>query len=176
MNMTQLLGLVTGILFGVLLQKAHILRFEKVINALLIKDATVIKFLLAAVLVGMIGIRILADAGFITFAHKSMNVGGVLLGGVLFGIGLPFMGFCPGTSGAAVAEGRWHAIFAVLGMLTGGVVFAALYPFFRSTVLSWKDFGTIGLPEAFGVSAWVVIPIVALAILSAFMWFEKNRV
>ncbi len=176
MSLTQILGLITGIFFGVLLQKAHILRFEKVINALLLKDAAVIKFLLAAVLVGMVGIWIFADLGMISFAHKPMNVGGVLWGGVLFGIGLPFMGFCPGTSGAAVAEGRWHAIFALLGMLLGGGIFAALFPFFQSTVLAWKDFGTIGLPEAFGISAWIIIPVIALVILSAFVWFEKKKI
>ena len=176
MSITQLLGLITGILFGILLQKAHILRFEKVINALLIKDAAVIKFMLSAVIVGMVGLRILAHAGLVSFAHKPMNIGGVLLGGIVFGIGLPFMGFCPGTSGAAVAEGRFHAIFAFLGMLAGGAIFAALYPFFASTVLAWKDLGAVGLPEVFRMPAWAIISVVSLTILAIFMWCEKKKI
>jgi uncharacterized membrane protein YedE/YeeE len=62
------------------------------------------------------------------------------------------MGFCPGTSIGALGEGRWHALFAIAGMVAGAALYAELYPFFKSSVLAWKDFGKIGLPQALGVS------------------------
>jgi hypothetical protein len=176
MTAEQLLGLFTGIIFGFLLQKGRVIRFEKQIGALLLKDMTIFKFMLSAILVGMIGIFVLSDAGLIKFSHKPMNVGAIVIGGVLFGSGWAIMGFCPGTSVAALGEGRIHAVFAIIGMLTGAAVFAELYPFFKSTVMSWKDYGKIGLPEAFGISHWFIIPIVFCAVLALFYLFEKKKI
>jgi len=174
MNTAQWLGLVTGILFGFLLQKGRVLRFEKQVGALLLKDMTIVKFMLSAILVGMVGITLLTDAGIATLSHKSMNVGAVVLGGLLFGGGWAVMGFCPGTSIGALGEGRWHAIFAIAGMVVGGALYAELYPFFKSTVLTWKDYGKIGLPEALGVSPWLVIGCFWAGTISLFVWFEKK--
>jgi len=158
MSIDQWLGLSTGVLFGFLLQKGRVLRFDKQVGAMLLKDMTILKFMLSAIMVGMVGIFLLSDAGIITLNHKPMNVGAVLLGGALFGAGWAVMGFCPGTSIGAVGEGRWHAVFAIMGMVAGAALYAELYPFFKSTVLAWKDFGKLGLPETIGVSQWIIIP------------------
>lgn len=175
MSKAQLIGLLTGIVFGFLLQKGRVLRFEKQIGALLLKDMTIIKFMLSAILVGMVGIYVLYGRGMITLSHKPMNVGAVVLGGILFGVGWSVTGYCPGTSVGAVGEGRWHAVFAVLGMLIGAAVFAELYPFFERTVSAWKDFGKIGLPETLGVPVWVVIAVFWAAGIGLFAWFEKKK-
>jgi len=174
MNTDQMLGLVTGILFGFLLQKGRVLRFDKQIGAMLLKDMTIFKFMLSAILVGMVGITLLTDAGIITLSHKPMNLGAVLLGGGLFGAGWAVMGYCPGTSIGALGEGRWHAVFAIAGMVTGAAIYAELYPLFKSTVLVWKDFGKIGLPETLGISPWVIIPFFWAGTISLFFWFEKK--
>jgi len=175
MSADQWLGLATGLLFGLLLQKGRVLRFEKQVGALLLKDMTILKFMLSAILVGMVGIILLANAGIITSSHKPMNLGGVLMGGALFGCGWAVMGFCPGTSIGALGEGRWHAVFAVAGMVAGAALYAELYTFLKSTVLAWKDFGKIGLQDALGVSPWVVIPLFWAGTISLFVWFEKKK-
>lgn len=174
MNTGQWIGLITGIFFGFFLQKGRVLRFEKQVGAMLLQDMTIFKFMLSAILVGMVGITILVDAGIITASHKAMNVGAVLIGGALFGGGWAIMGFCPGTSIGALGEGRWHAVFAIAGMIAGAALYAELYPFFESTVLSWKNFGKISLPEITGISPWTIIPIFWALILSLFYWFEKK--
>jgi len=174
MGMDQILGLVTGVLFGFLLQKGRVLRFEKQVGAMLLIDMTIFKFMLSAILVGMVGITLLTDAGIITLSHKPMNMGAVILGGALFGSGWAVMGFCPGTSIGAIGEGRWHALFAVVGMVAGAALYAEIYPLIKSTVLTWKDFGKIGLPEVLGVSPWVIIPFFWAGVISLFFWFEKK--
>ena len=174
MSVDQWLGLGTGVLFGFFLQKGRVLRFEKQIGAMLLKDMTILKFMLSAILVGMVGITWLTDAGLATLSHKPMNLGAVLVGGALFGAGWAVMGYCPGTSIGALGEGRWHAGFAVAGMLLGAALYAELYPFFTSTVLAWKDFGQIGLPDALGVSAWIIIPMFWAVVLFLFRWFERK--
>jgi len=174
MSTEQILGLITGVLFGFLLQKGRVLRYDKQLGALLLKDMTILKFMLSSILVGMVGIALLSDAGIISLGHKPMNVGAVVLGGALFGAGWAVMGFCPGTSVGAIGEGRWHAIFAVLGMIAGAALYAELYPFFKSTVLAWKNFGKIGLPEVTGLSPWVLIAVFWAGTMTLFLWFEKK--
>ncbi len=174
MGTDQILGLVTGIAFGFLLQKGRVLRFEKQVGAMLLKDMTILKFMLSAIIVGMVGIALLSSMGIITMSHKPMNVGAILVGGALFGAGWAIMGYCPGTSVGALGEGRWHAIFAIAGMVAGAAVYAELYPFFKTTVLSWADFGKIGLPEALGVSPWIVIAVFIVMVLALFRWFESK--
>ena len=174
MSTEQLLGLFTGVIFGFLMQKARVLRYEKQVGALLFKDMTIFKFMLSAIIVGMFGIMVLHDLELITLSHKSMNIGGVLLGGALFGIGWAVMGFCPATSVGAIGEGRWHAIFGALGMVVGAGLYAEMYPFLKATVLSWADFGKIGLPEALGLSHWFVASMLAALFVWLFRWFERK--
>ena len=174
MGTDEILGLVTVILFGFLLQKGRVLRFDKQVGAMLLKDMTILKFMLSAIVVGMVGVALLSGAGVITLSHKPMNVGAILVGGALFGAGWAVMGFCPGTSVGALGEGRWHAIFAIAGMLAGAAIYAELYPVFKSTVLAWADLGKIGLPEVLGVSPWVVIAVFIPVVLALFRWFERK--
>jgi hypothetical protein len=175
MSKEQWLGLATGVLFGFLLQKGRVLRFDKQVGAMLLKDMTIFKFMLSAILVGMVGILLLANAGVISLSHKPMNLGAVLLGGALFGAGWAVMGFCPGTSIGALGEGRWNAVFAVAGMVAGAAIYAEFYPFFKSTVLAWKDFGKIGLPDAIGISPWIVVPVFWAGVIALFFLFEKKK-
>jgi uncharacterized membrane protein YedE/YeeE len=103
-----------------------------------------------------------------------MNVGALVVGGSLFGIGWAVMGFCPGTAVGAIGEGRWHAAFGIIGMVIGAAIYAQFYPFFKSTVLSWADFGKISLPQVFGVSPWVVAIGFTLITAVMFRFFEKK--
>jgi uncharacterized protein len=175
MNTEQWLGLITGVLFGFLLQKGRVLRFDKQVGAMLLTDMTIFKFMLSAILVGMVGINFLADMGIITMSHKPMNVGAIVVGGALFGGGWAIMGYCPGTSVGAVGEGRWHALFAIAGMIAGAAVYAELYPWMKSTVLAWKDYGKIDLPQVTGLTKWILIPLFWVGCLAMFAWFEKKR-
>jgi len=40
-------------------------RFDKQVGAMLLKDMTIVKFMLSAILVGMVGIQVLTGAGII---------------------------------------------------------------------------------------------------------------
>jgi len=175
MSIEQILGLLTGIAFGFLLQKGRVLRFEKQVGAMLLKDMTIFKFMLSAILVGMVGIQILSGAEIISLSHKAMNLGAVLVGGALFGCGWAVMGYCPGTSIGAIGEGRWHAVFAVAGMVVGAALYAELYPLFKSTILTWKDFGKIGMTDVLGISPWLIIPVFWAGVILVFVWFERKK-
>ena len=173
--MTELiLGLGTGIVFGALLQQGRVLRFEKQVGAMLLKDMTILKFMLSAIIVGMIGIYVLVGADLIELKIKATHVGANIIGGLLFGAGWAFVGYCPGTALGALGEGRWHAIWAILGMLVGAAIYAEVYPMIKGTVGTWGSFGKVTLPQVLGISPWIVIPVFVVVFLLLFSWFEKK--
>ena len=174
MNAQLWLGLLAGFVFGFLLQKGRVLRFDKQVQAMLLKDMTIVKFMFSAILVGMVGLLLLQQFGVLKFSHKPMNWGAVLVGGALFGAGWAFMGFCPGTSVGALGEGRWHAFFAIAGMIAGAGLYAYMYPALKDSVLAWSDWGKIGLPETLGINAWLLVALFWIAGLALFAWFEKK--
>ncbi len=176
MNWELILGLGTGIIFGVLLQQGRVLRFEKQVGAMLLRDMTIVKFMLSAIIVGMVGVHLLAGFGVISFKVKGTLFAANLIGGGLFGAGWAIMGYCPGTSVGALAEGRWHAVWAILGMLGGAALYAEVYPMLTDNVLRWGDLGKITLPEILSVSPWLLIPILIAAFMGLFYAFEKNGI
>ena len=167
-------GIVTGILFGFLLQKARVLRYDKQLGALRLMDMTIVKFMLTSVMVAMVGVYLLKDLGLITLSIKPTILGGTIVGGLLFGIGWGLFGYCPGTAVGALGEGRWDALWGILGMLIGAAIFAEAYPLMKKTVLTWGDFGTITLPQVFVINHWFVILVFVVAGILLLRWFEKK--
>jgi len=172
--MMLLYGLITGILFGFLLQKARVIRYDKQLGALRLMDMTIVKFMLSTIFVAMVGTYLLKDLGLIKLSIKPSILGGVILGGLIFGIGWGFLGYCPGTSAGALGEGRFDAIWGILGMLAGAALYAEAYPVMKKTVLTWGDFGKITFPQILGVNHWILIPLFVIGGLFLFWWFEKK--
>jgi hypothetical protein len=168
------LGLVTGILFGILLQKARVIRYDKQLGALRLMDMTIVKFMLSTIAVGMVGVYLLKDLGLAELHFKSTVLGGNILGGIIFGAGWGILGYCPGTSAGAVGEGRWDALWGIAGMVTGAAVYAEAYPVISRTVLTWGDLGPVDIPGVLGVNHWLVIGLFIIAVILLSLWFEKK--
>ena len=171
---TLLYGLVTGLLFGFLLQKGRVLRYDKQLGALRLMDMTIVKFMLSTVVVAMVGVYLLKDLGLIKLSVKPTNLGANIIGGLIFGAGWGLLGYCPGTSAGALGEGRWDALWGILGMLVGAAVFAEVYPALKTSILTWGKLGKITLPQVLGVNHWVIVPIFFIGSLVLFRWFEKK--
>ena len=171
---TLLYGLITGILFGFLLQKGRVLRYDKQLGALRLLDMTIVKFMLSSILVGMVGIYFLKDLGLVKLSVKGTELGANILGGLIFGMGWAFLGYCPGTAVGAVGEGRWDALWGIAGMLVGAAVFAEVFPALKTTVLTWGNLGKLTLPQLLGLNHWIVIVLFIIGSLILFRFFEKN--
>ena len=172
--MSLMYGLVTGILFGILLQKAEVLRFDKQVGALRLMDMTIFKFMLSAIAVGAVGVYLLKDLELIKLSLKGTSIGAQVLGGTLFGIGWAILGYCPGTAGGALGEGRIDAIWGILGMLFGGGIYALAYPFFKANVIGIGNFGKITLPQILGINHWIIVVVFIAFIIFMFGFFEKK--
>ncbi len=169
-----ILGLITGFLFGFLLQKARVIRYDKQLGALRLMDMTIIKFMMTAVMVSMVGVYLLLDLGLVSLSIKTTILGANIFGGILFGLGWGMIGYCPGTSLGALGEGRLDALWGILGMIFGAGVFAEFYPILKNTVYTWGDLGKITLPQVLGINHWIIIVIFIAGGLLLFRWFEKK--
>ncbi|MGM0436640.1 MAG: YeeE/YedE thiosulfate transporter family protein [Bacillota bacterium] len=152
------LGLITGIIFGFLLQKGGVTDYNVLIGQLLLKDFTVIKIIITAIITGMIGIYFLNDRGYVNLHPKSGSLGSVVIGGLLFGIGFGLLGYCPGTVAGAVGQGALDALFGgVIGMIIGAGAFAHVYPFVKKRFLNYGKFEKITIPEVIQIDKWKII-------------------
>ena len=137
-------------------------------------DMTIVKFMLSTVPVGMVGIYLLKDLGLVKLSVKSTKLGGNIIGGLLFGSGWGLLGYCPGTSAGAVGEGRWDALWGIVGMLVGAAIFAEVYSSLKTNILTWGNFGEITLPQLLGLSHWVIVLVFIVGALVLFWWFEQK--
>ena len=172
-NKIQLIfGLVMGIIFGFLLQKGGAAKYDVIIGQLLLKDFTVIKIMLSAVVVGMIGIYAMREMGLAQLHPKPGSIGMTVIGALIFGIGFALLGYCPGTISAAIGQGNLDALLGgFIGILIGSGIFAHLYPGLDG-ILKKGWFGEITLPELLKVNPWVVIIPLCLLIVIFFYWLE----
>jgi hypothetical protein len=169
-----IMGLLTGIFFGFLLQKARVVRYDKQIGALRFQDMTIIKFMMSAIIVGMVGIHFFEVFGLVQLMYKPVVIGENIAGGMIFGLGWGLLGYCPGTQGGALGEGRWDALWGILGMVVGAGLYAETYPFLMQRVLGWGYFGPLTIPELIGVNQWLVILVFISGVMALFFWFEKK--
>ena len=142
-----LLGVLFGLIFGFLLQKAGVAKYHILVGVLLLEDFTVVKVMLTAIIVGSIGVFSLHAFGLVKLHIKPTRYAANIIGGLLFGVGFGLLGYCPGTGAAALGQGNWDAIAGVIGLMGGSYLFAETSGWLGKTVMKWGDRGKLTLPE-----------------------------
>lgn len=169
----RLQGFVFGIAFGFLLQKGGVAQYDILIGSLLLTDFTVFKVMLSAILVGMIGIFTMHRMGLAQLHPKPLKVGANILGGLVFGLGFGISGYCPGTGGAAVGQGNYDAVFAMLGLIAGSYLYAEFAGVLQRTIGRWGDRGKVMLPDVVSAPRPIVIAGGAAVIVLALVILER---
>jgi len=164
------LGFIFGIVFGFLLQKGGVAKYEVLLGQFLLTDFTVIKVMLTAVVVGMVGIFTMRAFGLVKLHVKPTRYAANISGGLLFGVGLGLLGYCPGTGAAALGQGNYDAIAGIAGLMAGSYVYAETSDYLGSTILKVGNRGRIMLPDIIGmrVTGFLVI-FVSLLVASLFI-------
>lgn len=167
------LGLLSGVLFGFLLQKGRVAKYEVIVGQFLGRDFTVVKIMATAVIVGAFGIYALLPSGAVSLHIKPALWSGILIGGTIFGVGMAVLGYCPGTGVVACGEGRVDAYVGVVGMLVGAAVYVSFYSWFAKVAGAMGDGGKLTFPQLTGTSPWYwIIPIAV--VLFALGWINRK--
>ena len=167
-------GLAFGIAFGFLLQKGGATKYDVIVGQLLLTDFTVLKIMLSAVLIGMIGIYTMKTLGWVELYPKEGSADMNIVGGLIFGVGFAILGYCPGTIAGAIGNGYLDALVGGLpGILIGAGLFAAVYPRLRTGILKKGHFGNVTLAQIFKVNGWVVVIPFAGLIFLLLLWMER---
>jgi len=145
------LGLLFGVVFGFLLQKSGVAKYEVLMGQFLLTDFTVIKVMLAAIIVGMVGIFSLRALGLVELHVKPTRYAANIAGGLLFGVGLGVLGYCPGTGVVALGQGNYDSIAGILGLLAGSYFYAETSGYLASTIQKFGNRGGIMLPDLLGI-------------------------
>lgn len=170
-----LLGLLTGIVFGFLLQKGRAAKYQIIMGQFFLKDWTVVKIMGSAVAVGAIGIYYMRSLGMIHLEIKPAAFAGVIVGAILFGIGLAILGLCPGTTVAACGEGRRDAWVGFTGMLFGAAAYVVLFPPLQGLVKALGDWGKVTVPQVTHTSPWLWVGGIAAAVFFGYAFLEHYR-
>ncbi len=88
-----ILAVLTGMLLGVFLDKGRLTKHQTIVGQFLLKDFTMLKIMMSALLVGSIGFHILSSAGIVNLHISPFVPRRLLLGSVLFGIGMAILGY-----------------------------------------------------------------------------------
>jgi uncharacterized membrane protein YedE/YeeE len=154
-----------GFIFGFGLYHAGFTDSRKIARAFYLKDVGVPVVMFSAIVTAMLGLWLLSLVGFIDTSkmyYLPTFLKPMMVGGLLFGIGMAIGGFCPGTAAASVATGRVDALVFVVGFLGGSILFGDLFPV-------WGEFyhsdyrGVYRLDELFNMSIGSAVLIVVIA-------------
>jgi hypothetical protein len=104
------------------------------------------------------------------------------VGGLIFGVGMALLGYCPGTGVAAMGEGSRHARWGFAGMILGAAAFAAVFPALEKGFMKLGEVAVttgdkvnnkVTLTDITGISPWVYIA--ALAVISLVVFVLIGR-
>ncbi len=172
-NLQLIIGFIIGIAFGFLLNKGGVTEYSVILNQLLLKDFTVLKIMLTAVVFGMILVYLTKRLGFAKLHPKTCYTSSIILGGLIFGAGFAILGYCPGTAAGAVGTGSIDAIFGVIGFLIGAGIFAKFYPLMKQKFMK-KSLGDITIPQLLEINPWYVITFFSILIVLFLYILEIN--
>jgi uncharacterized membrane protein YedE/YeeE len=155
---------VIGILFGGIIQYSRVDKFEKIAGFAMLRDTVVPKMLFLAIGLASIGLYFIIEMGWAHYHIKPIILGGLIIGGILFGVSMAIFGKCPGTGPVSVAEGRIDVLVGSIGGIFGGLLFSVYYePFFKH--IMGPDLGKINLTGIVGDHGALTVLIFGIALV-----------
>ena len=161
--MNLFLAVIFGIGFGYILYRVGALDYKNIINALMLKDLSIPKFMLLSVAITSVGIFSLRLIGLVSLDVITANPLGNILGGLIFGIGFALAGYCPGTSIGAMGEGKKDARYTVLGGMVGVFIYTFIQQYTGFSIAAF-DIGKLSLDDLIHLNPFSVAVIYSIAI------------
>lgn len=150
--MKLVLAVILGSLFGFALFYVGAASPKKIQSMLRLEDLSLMKIIVFAIGFSSVLLALSIQVGIFDITHLSIKPMhfGVVIGGLIFGVGFGLAGTCPGTClAAAGGKGRRQALAAILGGLTGALLFAVSYDW-------WKGLGIFDMMDLGKRSLFVI--------------------
>ena len=132
--LTLTMVLLIGAYFGIVATKSEVVRWQRVHDMFLLKEAHMYLIIGVGVVVGLISMQVLKALNIKTIQGQPIKYTpkpyhkGVIFGGMLFGAGWAITGACPGPIYAQIGAGAWMAWFTFAGAMAGMYLYAVLKP------------------------------------------------
>lgn len=165
--------LILGIVFGAILQYASLNKFNTISGLATLDNLSVVKAISLAIGIGIILLNIEIGLDLATFHVKPFLIGGLVVGGLIFGAGMAILGYCPGTLAISLGEGSVDAFVGLAGALLGGIAYTLAYP--TIAPLLGPDWGKLSLEATLGSGTeyYVTSTLAALAFIGITVWLQK---
>ena len=169
------IGIIAGIAFGYILVSVGMGNSRKISAVFYGEDWSVMKIMFSAVVTTMLLSYSASYAGILDLSLVQManvNLTAVIVGGLLFGVGMTIGGYCPGTSVAAAVTRKVDAFVFIGGFLAGVWLYAVNYSWI-SVYLFSENLGKLTLSSIFGIPQGILALVIVLIALSSFILLEK---
>jgi len=113
------IALIIGILFGFILQRGRFCMNSALRDPLLLKDYNLLKGVGVALCVLMVGFGLLSLFPQISLAPKPLWLIPMIVGGLVFGVGMVLAGGCASGTTYRVGEGMMGSMVALIGIAIG---------------------------------------------------------
>ena len=172
----HLAALAVGVLFGLFLERAGFGSAKMLTSVFTLRNWQVYKVMFTALVTAMIGAQVLSGFGMLELSLVEVGTTffwSMLVGGLLFGVGFYFGGFCPGTAVVSAVRGRLDALVFLVGILIGIFGFAVFYD--GAGQASWFQnfYQPTGAHVMFlygTVPAWMLAIIIAIGVIASFKY------
>lgn len=124
----MLLALIAGLIFSFLAYKSNLFCSDQILSVGILKNFEAVQILLFALSISSLAFFIEYSMGDAVINVKPFYLVGVVVGGLLFGVGVGMLGYCPGTLEMAIGYGSIDAIFGFIGGLVAGYFYTLIYP------------------------------------------------
>lgn len=159
-----ILVFIIGIIFGLIIQYTKLHKFEKIAGFSMLKDTVVPKMLFLTIGLSSLGLFVMVQAGWATYHIKPITLGGLIVGGVLFGTSMAIFGKCPGTGPVSIAEGRIDVMVGAVGGILGGLVFTLYYD--KLKIIMGPNLGKLNLTGYFNDHQGLTVLIFAVILIA----------
>jgi len=162
-----------GFLFGAILQYASLNKFNVISGLATLDNLAVAKAIVVAIGLGMILLNIEIGMGYASYHVKPFIIGGIIIGGLIFGIGMAILGYCPGTLAISMGEGSLDAVVGIIGALFGGLVFTWVLPFIQGIL--GPNLGAISLSSLVGGQSvfYILVFLIGSVFIAISFWLQR---
>jgi len=171
-----LTALPIGFLFGFFLQKGDLCGSSAFSEVLMMKDKRKVVGLWVVIAVAMVGFAVLDLLGWVQLNPKPLLVLNLLVGGLVFGVGIVLAGGCVSGCLYKAGAGNLNSMAGLVGIPVGVMMvefgpLRTLHASMKSYVIKAADGGVVTVPKLIGIPYWLL----AVLLLAVTVFFLRRQ-